>query len=180
MSFHLHLQTPLGALRVEGSARAVTQLRFVKEEPDGDGADGTHDDDDDDDDDDDEGDPLGVADALQRYFAGELDALATLPVAPEGTPFEQRVWRAVRDVAAGTTTSYGALAGALGETSARAVGSANSKNPIALLIPCHRIVGHDGALTGYAWGLQTKRALLVHEGALAPLLPGLGPSDPAR
>jgi methylated-DNA-[protein]-cysteine S-methyltransferase len=100
---------------------------------------------------------------LRAYFAGRLRDFE-LPLAPEGTPFQQRVWRALLTIPYGETTSYGVLAKALGKPNgARAVGSANGKNPIALVIPCHRVIGHDGQLTGYAYGVDTKRELLALE-----------------
>jgi len=106
--------------------------------------------------------------ALRAYFDGDLAALDGLPVAPRGTPFQLDVWRALRRVPPGTTTSYGAIARELG-TSPRAVGAANGANPIALVVPCHRVFGKGGALTGYAYGLPRKRWLLAHEHALGAL-----------
>lgn len=101
---------------------------------------------------------------LRAYFAKEL-LVFDLPLAPEGTAFQKRVWAELMHVKPGTTTSYGALAMKLGSV-ARAVGSANGANPIAIVVPCHRVIGNDGSLTGYAGGLQRKRWLLLHEGAL--------------
>lgn len=101
---------------------------------------------------------------LRAYFAKQLHAF-DLPLAPEGTPFQKRVWAALRDVKHGTTTSYAALAVKL-RSVPRAVGAANGANPIAIVVPCHRIIGTDGSLTGYAGGLERKRWLLLHEGAL--------------
>jgi len=87
-----------------------------------------------------------------------------LPLAPEGPEFEKTVWQALRAIPFGTTTSYGAIARAIGQPSAaRAVGAANNANPIALIIPCHRVIGADGQLVGYGGGLPLKRALLEHE-----------------
>jgi len=109
----------------------------------------------------------GVSEALRRYFDGAIDAAAALPLDPGGTPFQQAVWRALRAVPAGRTTFYGALARAVGAPkAARAVGAACGANPIWLAIPCHRAIGNDGQLTGYAGGLARKRWLLAHEGAL--------------
>jgi methylated-DNA-[protein]-cysteine S-methyltransferase len=108
--------------------------------------------------------------ALERYFAGDLGALSALTTAAEGTDYQRRVWRRLRDIPAGQTRSYEQIARALGDTSARAVGAANGRNPVALVVPCHRVIGSDGALTGYAGGLERKRWLLEHEGALTPRL----------
>jgi methylated-DNA-[protein]-cysteine S-methyltransferase len=105
--------------------------------------------------------------ALERYFAGDLEAIADLPADPGGTPFQARVWRALRDIPAGRTWSYRALAAAIGEPAAiRAVGAANGRNPIPIVIPCHRAVGADGGLVGYGGGLERKAWLLRHEGAV--------------
>lgn len=99
---------------------------------------------------------------LDRYFAGEgIDSLG-LKLAPQGTPFQQRVWASARKIPYGNTTTYGALAAALG-SSPRAVGAALGRNPILLMIPCHRIISRSGALTGFAAGLPRKQWLLEHE-----------------
>jgi methylated-DNA-[protein]-cysteine S-methyltransferase len=109
-------------------------------------------------------DSTGVHDALTAYFAGDIDALDAVPVAPQGTVFKQLVWKALREVRAGTTISYGELAAQVGAPgAARAVGTANATNPICLIIPCHRVVRAGGALGGYAFGLDRKRWLLGHE-----------------
>ncbi len=104
---------------------------------------------------------------LQAYFTGELKCFE-LPFAPMGTPFQQKVWRGLRDIPYGTTVSYGALAAKLG-TGPRAVARACANNPLAIFIPCHRVVGTMGALTGYSGGqgVETKRALLRLEGVVA-------------
>lgn len=100
---------------------------------------------------------------LEAYFAGELEEF-TLELAPAGTPFQQRVWRALLEIPFGTTESYGALARRIGlPQAARAVGLANGRNPISIVIPCHRVIGADGSLTGYGGGLERKRWLLAHE-----------------
>jgi methylated-DNA-[protein]-cysteine S-methyltransferase len=100
---------------------------------------------------------------LDEYFAGRRTAF-DMPLAPRGTPFQQRVWQLLREIPYGDTTSYGALARRLGSPEAsRAVGLANGRNPIAIIIPCHRVVGSDGSLTGYGGGLDRKRWLLDHE-----------------
>ena len=106
-------------------------------------------------------------DALAQYFAGVLQALDTLPIDVVGTPFQLQVWQALRKIPCGQSTTYSGLALALGRRGAeRAVGAANGSNPVAIVVPCHRVVGKSGALTGYAFGVARKRALLVHEGVL--------------
>jgi len=109
---------------------------------------------------------LGQArEQLQAYFAGRLHAF-TVALAPAGTPFQQRAWRAPLAIPYGQTRSYSEQARAMGQPSAtRAVGSANGRNPIAIVIPCHRVLGSDGALHGYHWGLPRKRAMLAFEAA---------------
>lgn len=107
-----------------------------------------------------------AASQLEAFFAGRRASLE-LPLAPRGTPFQRAVWAAVAAIPAGETRTYGELATALGRPrAARAVGAANGANPLALAVPCHRVIGSNGALTGYAWGLEKKRWLLDHERAL--------------
>jgi methylated-DNA-[protein]-cysteine S-methyltransferase len=101
---------------------------------------------------------------LQQYFAGERATFA-LALAPIGSPFQHSVWRALQRIPVGETRSYGQLAAELG-SAARAVGRANACNPIAVVVPCHRVIGADGTLTGFAFGLDTKRWLLAHERGL--------------
>jgi len=111
--------------------------------------------------------PEMIAAALDAYFAGDLTALDAVPVATGGTDFQRAVWAALRAIPAGTTTGYGALAAALGKPgAARAVGLANGSNPIGIVVPCHRVIGADGTLTGYAGGVERKEWLLKHEGAM--------------
>jgi methylated-DNA-[protein]-cysteine S-methyltransferase len=105
---------------------------------------------------------------LNEYFAGERREF-DLPLAPEGSDFQRRVWAALRDIPWGETRSYGDLAELLG-SSPRAVGRANATNPICIIVPCHRVIGADGTLTGYAGGMDNKRWLLEHEGALEAAL----------
>jgi methylated-DNA-[protein]-cysteine S-methyltransferase len=108
-----------------------------------------------------------AADQLDAYFAGSLTRF-TLPLAPRGSPFQQRVWSALQDIPYGTTESYGELAERIGSPgAARAVGLANGKNQIGIVIPCHRVVGSDGNLTGYGGGLDRKRQLLDLELAVS-------------
>lgn len=108
--------------------------------------------------------PHGLSDAIRRYFAGDLSAIDALPVATGGTPFQREVWQALRKIPCGTTTSYRKLAESIGRPSAvRAVGLANGANPIAVVVPCHRVIGANGSLTGYGGGIERKRWLLDHE-----------------
>ena len=100
----------------------------------------------------------GFAETIRAYFDGDLHALDAVSVESAGTPFQQLVWKALRSVGPGRTATYGEIAETLGKPGAsRAVGLANSKNPIALVVPCHRIIGANGALTGYAGGLERKQ-----------------------
>jgi len=132
--------SPIGDLLLVGNGRAVTQLALPggwsrADEPSDDVLD-------------------EAARQLDAYFAGALRDF-DLPLEPGGTPFQQRVWQALREVGYGTTTSYGALAAELGRPSAaRAVGAANGSNPIAIVIPCHRVIGAAGSLVGYGGGLE--------------------------
>jgi methylated-DNA-[protein]-cysteine S-methyltransferase len=103
---------------------------------------------------------------VESYFAGDLRAVEGIPVKTRGTGFQQTVWQALRTIPAGRTTTYGALAERIGRPKAvRAVGLANAMNPVAVIVPCHRVVGANGSLTGYAAGLPLKEWLLDHEGA---------------
>lgn len=132
-----------------------------------------------------EGDPHGASRAFAAYTDGRLDALDVLPVDVGGTPFQHRAWLALRSIPAGGTTTYGRLCRRLGlpVRAARAVGAAIGANPLVIVLPCHRVIGADGSLTGYAWGLPAKRILLRHEGALPPeqadLFAAAGPSAAA-
>ncbi len=100
-----------------------------------------------------------------EYYEGRRKAF-DLPLAPQGTAFQQRVWQGLLDIGCGDTMTYGGLASAIGfSSSVRAVGAAVGRNPISVIIPCHRVIGADGSLTGYAGGLERKRALLMLEGA---------------
>ena len=109
--------------------------------------------------------PIAIRKAIDDYFAGDLRAIERIDCATNGTPFQQQVWNALRTIPVGTTLSYGALAARIGNAPAvRAVGLANGANPIAVVVPCHRVIGTDGSLTGYGGGLDRKRWLLAHEG----------------
>ena len=111
--------------------------------------------------------PESVRGAVEAYFAGDASALDGLTVKTGGTAFQRSVWAALRAIPAGETRSYGQLAAAVGSPRAvRAAGLANGQNPVAVIVPCHRVIGANGTLTGYAGGLERKRWLLAHEGAL--------------
>lgn len=111
---------------------------------------------------------------LEEYFTGQRRTF-DLPLAPRGTEFQQRVWRALREIPYGNTISYGELARRIGKPSApRAVGLANGANPLPIIVPCHRVIGTDGSLTGFGGGLPIKRRLLALEGATAD---DAGPQD---
>ena len=108
--------------------------------------------------------PSGLSAALARYFAGDVKVLDAIAIGDDGTPFQRACWIALRAIEPGTTSTYGAVASKLGKPAAmRAVGLANGANPIAIVVPCHRLVGSDGSLTGYGGGLERKRWLLEHE-----------------
>ena len=154
MTHSLQLETPVGPVTVTASDDAVTGLCFGTELPEDSllcrEEDAT---------------PLlrEAAAQLREYFAGTRRAF-TLPLAPAGTAFQQRVWKALRTIPCGETRTYKQIAEQIGRNRAyRAVGMANNRNPIAILIPCHRVIGHDGRLTGYAGGLGIKERLLDGE-----------------
>jgi len=111
--------------------------------------------------------PHGFSERLRAYLAGELEAIADLPVTLGGTPFQQSAWLALRSIPAGQTASYATQAARIGKPAAvRAIGAANGQNPVAIVLPCHRVIGSGGALTGFGGGIATKAWLLRHEGAL--------------
>ena len=118
---------------------------------------------------------------LREYFAGHRSDF-DLPLSPSGTPFQLAVWRALRAIPSGETTSYGAIAEAIGRpTAVRAVGAANGRNPISIIVPCHRVIGANGTLTGYGGGLPRKAWLLNHETSERSLLGAAAhPSTPSR
>jgi methylated-DNA-[protein]-cysteine S-methyltransferase len=162
------VDSPLGPMLVRTQGEYLTGLFFdgQKYYPDGIQA-GTG------------GDPAGealldrVAAEVSKYFAGELDRF-TVPVHFAGSDFQRRVWQALLDIPFGETVSYGDIGAALGlaPSHSRAVGGAVGRNPVSVIVPCHRVVGASGALTGYAGGMERKRALLKLEGSLsAPDLP---------
>ena len=117
------------------------------------------------------GAPANLRAALNNYFAGDCAALNRVAVQTNGTEFQREIWAALRHIPVGQTRTYGELAAQIKRPAAvRAVGTANGANPIAIVVPCHRVIGANGTLTGYAGGLARKRWLLEHERALTPLL----------
>ncbi|SIT93842.1 methylated-DNA--[protein]-cysteine S-methyltransferase [Pontibacter indicus] len=150
-----YLQTPLGPLRISGTSQGITEVRFC-----------------------DEGEALPAqtndlpacvstcVQQLEEYFAGTRQNF-DLTLDPSGTAFQKQVWKELQGIPHGKTTSYLAVSRAVsGEKAIRAVGAANGRNPICIVVPCHRVIGSDGSLTGYAGGLWRKEWLLRHEGAL--------------
>lgn len=151
------LESPVGLLRVARSAEGLVAIQFGAAErpvpPHWQEVEGPEDE--------------AVA-QLRAYFAGELRRF-DLPLAPSGTPFQRAVWAALCEIPYGTTVSYGALAQRLGRPGAvRAVGAANGRNPLPIVIPCHRVVAGDGTIGGYSGGFAVKRALLALEGVHFP------------
>ncbi len=111
--------------------------------------------------------PFGFSERVKNYFAGDLPAIDSIPTDGGGTDFQRRVWVELRRIPCGVTISYGELATRLGDRNAmRAVGLANGRNPIAVVVPCHRVIGANGSMTGYGGGIARKEWLLRHEGAL--------------
>lgn len=109
--------------------------------------------------------PGGLSDKLRDYFDGDLGVINGLPGETAGTPFQREVWQVLRTIPCGEVMHYGELAERLGRAgAARAVGAANGANPISIVVPCHRVIGRNGTLTGYAGGVQRKEWLLRHEG----------------
>jgi methylated-DNA-[protein]-cysteine S-methyltransferase len=147
------VESQVGELLLCGDGQSLTGVHFTPFEPP---ADGDRDDD----------DPVlaKTRQQLEEYFAGEREDF-DLPLAPSGTGFQRRVWAALQEIPYATTTSYGEIARRLelGSRGARAVGLANGSNPIPIIVPCHRVVGADGSLTGYGGGLDRKRTLLAVE-----------------
>lgn len=151
------MESPVGALRLlsDGEALVGVTMEDRAGGPRLDSADGR-------------GDPLleKARRELAEWFAGERTTFS-LPLRPRGTPFQLEVWRALCEIPFGETRTYGEIAARLGRPSAsRAVGAANGRNPIGIVVPCHRVIGADGTLTGYAGGMERKRWLLEHERAV--------------
>ena len=153
MTIHSLIDTPLGDVVLTADGTAITGLSFAGGAP----PPGERDD----------ARLAGAAAQVREYFAGERTAF-DLPLRIEGSEFDRGVWKLVAGIGYGETATYGELAARLGRPgAARAVGAANGRNPIALIVPCHRVIGAQGALTGYAYGVERKRALLALEGAPA-------------
>ena len=111
--------------------------------------------------------PFGLSQIMQNYFSGSINAIDNILTDGGGTTFEKSVWAELRKVPSGTTVSYGSIARKLGDINlSRAVGTANGRNPIAIVVPCHRVIGADGSMTGYGGGIARKEWLLRHEGAV--------------
>lgn len=147
---HTYLTTPLGLLEISGTSTFITSVLFVEEQVEPTAS------------------PHNVLlqckQELEEYFAGTRTEF-TVNLKPEGTLFQRKVWAELKKLEYGTTTTYNAIANKLrNPDSVRAVGLANGKNPIAIILPCHRVIGADGKLTGYAGGLWRKQWLLEHEG----------------
>lgn len=142
------IKSPLGNIRISADGEGLTEVQFCNQSAKK------------------SGDNKIVAAAvrqLNEYFDGKRRQF-DLPLNPPGTEFQHRVWEELLTVKCGDTASYGAIANAIGKpTASRAVGAANGRNPIAIIVPCHRIIGTSGSLTGYAGGLQRKQWLLAHE-----------------
>jgi methylated-DNA-[protein]-cysteine S-methyltransferase len=111
--------------------------------------------------------PFGLSDRIRGYFAGDVAGVDAIAADGGGTEFQRQVWAALRQIPAGATLAYSELARKVGRPDAvRAVGAINGRNPISIVVPCHRVIGKDGSLTGYGGGVERKRWLLRHEGAL--------------
>src|SRR5262249_34677000 len=150
MTHYTHMESPVGQLLLAGDDEVLQRIAFVKQ------ADSLPD-----------AQPNRLlreaTQQLKAYFAGDLKKFE-LPLRMEGTPFQLAVWRALQEIPYGETTSYGELARRLGKPKgARAVGLANGSNPIAIVVPCHRVIGSNGKLTGYGGGLNNKETLLALE-----------------
>jgi O-6-methylguanine DNA methyltransferase len=158
MSHEFQISSPIGSLKLIASELGIQSLQFVDRESTSPPIAGA-------------ASKVPLVHKLQsqinEYFAGTREEF-DLPLDLQGTDFQLKVWNLLQSIPYGDTLSYKHLADKYGERNAiRALASATSKNKIAIIIPCHRIIGSDGSLTGYAWGLQKKRFLLVHEGGLA-------------
>jgi len=150
LTYVSYLESPIGFLRILSNGMGITEIKFIDydgpDEPD------TH--------------TESAKTQLREYFESRRDEFS-LTLLPDGTDFEQKVWKELLHISVGSTISYGSIAKKLGDKNfAQAVGHANGKNPIAIVIPCHRVIGADNKLVGYAGGMERKEWLLKHEGAL--------------
>ena len=145
-TYATRVSSPIGEVLLTGDGHSLTGLYLDRDVPGGATRDGT---------------PFrSVTDQLDRYWAGDLRVF-DVPLRPSGTPFQIKVWNALRDIPYGETISYRTLAERIGKpTASRAVGAANGRNPISIIVPCHRVIGAGGALVGYGWGLERKQRLL--------------------
>jgi methylated-DNA-[protein]-cysteine S-methyltransferase len=161
MTATMVMDSPVGPLELRSDGAALTMLHFHDQTPEQSADNG-------------ESDPVLVETRrqLEEYFAGDREDF-DLPLAGKGTDFQRRVWEQLREIPFGQTASYGEIAGRLGlpPGGSRAVGLANGANPIAIVVPCHRVIGADGSLTGYAGGIDRKRYLLGLESAEGTLFP---------
>jgi methylated-DNA-[protein]-cysteine S-methyltransferase len=154
MRRYMFTETPIGAILVAGDSEAIVEIHFAGAKPKPDWIR------------DDDAFPEAT-DQLRAYFAGELQTFA-LPLAPHGTDFQQSVWRALQQIPYGETTTYSTIADRIGRPAAiRAVGAANGANPIPIVIPCHRVIGSNGSMTGFGGGIDVKRQLLALEARVA-------------
>lgn len=146
-----YYESPIGLVEIGGTSEGITSLLFVEERRPGAATNDVCEE---------------AVRQISEYFAGSRQAF-DLPITLRGTEFQREVWRGLRSITYGQTVSYGDLARAIGKPSAvRAVGAANGDNPISIIVPCHRVIGSDGGLTGYGGGLERKEWLLKHEGGL--------------
>ena len=164
-TIHAAIDSPIGSLRIAANDAGLCMIGFPKPQRDltlpADWREGAH--------------PLIdlARTQLGEYFDGRRRDF-DLPLAPAGTPFQRRVWQALADIPFGQTRSYAQLAATIGQpTAMRAVGAANGRNPLPIVVPCHRVIGADGSLTGFGGGLPTKQFLLRLEGSLAAGLAGV-------
>jgi methylated-DNA-[protein]-cysteine S-methyltransferase len=157
------ITTPIGRLALTASPRGLAQVNLIADDAEIESADGSPDS---------QAHLQSAERALAAYFAGSQDAFRDVVTAPDGTEFQRTVWTALRTIPEGTTISYLELAKRIGKPDAvRAVGLANGRNPIPIIVPCHRVIGTDRSLTGFGLGVPVKAWLLVHERAAQPFPP---------
>jgi methylated-DNA-[protein]-cysteine S-methyltransferase len=150
--YHTWMESPIGYIEIKADDLGLTSVWFCEAKQKGENKPNTI--------------TQQCEQELHEYFSGERKVF-TIPLNPEGTPFQKRVWKVLQDLRFGQSASYLDISKILGdEKLTRAVGSANGKNPIGIIVPCHRVIGSDGSLTGYAGGMQRKKWLLQHEGVI--------------